>query len=182
MANLCPEIVDYIAGEQCMENMAGTSNTVYIGQKVDLEKPMEATDDVYSTPEFKAGKGLYKIECMDEKQQIQGSSLGYRKGFEQTFNFTVEAVDEVTSKLARALNNLDIFIIVVDSDGKAQIMYNPNKKVKFDNGGITTDTGQAAADERVSNYSAKLANSSYPNLWVTAPEEGWDSLLKSKQA
>ena len=180
MSTVCPELVDIIAGEQCLENMAGTSNTVYVGEKVNLTAPMTATDNKYTAPSFKSGTGLVRIDCMDEKQQIQGSSLGYRKGFEQTFNFTVEAVNELTAKTARALNNLDIFIIVVDSDGKAQIMYDANKKVKFDNGGITTDTGAAASDDRVSNYSAKISPVMYPNFWVEAPAEGWDSLLASK--
>ena len=85
--------------------------------------------------------------------------------------------------MARAINNNDIFIIAKDGD-VSQIIYDPNRKVKFDSGAITTDTGAAASDDRITTYEAKLSPVYYPNLYVTEPSEGagWDSLLASKKA
>ena len=84
--------------------------------------------------------------------------------------------------MSRAANNLDIFIIVTGKgNDKTQIMYDPNVKVKFDNGGIKTDTGAKIGDERKTTYEAKLSGVLYPNLYVTDPaSDGWDSLLASK--
>ena len=176
----CPQLADVLNENECLENRAGVGITVYLGLKSELSAPLTATENVYSTPSFQTGKGLYKVECKDDTNQIQGSSLGYRKGFELTFNFTIESVNPAAGKLARAINNRDIFIIVKDND-KSQIMYDPDRKVKFDSGGIKTDTGAKSDDERSTTFEAKLTGVNYPNLYVTEPtENGWDSLLASK--
>lgn len=181
MANTCPELLDVLAAEECLENLAGLGTDVYVGLKSELEAPLILTDNEYSTPTFKSGKGLYKVQCKEDSQQIQGSSLGRRKGFELTCNFVLESVNKLTSKLGRALNNLDIFIIAIDSD-ESQIMYDPNRKITFDNGGIASDTGAAASDERQMTCAAKLSPVKYPNLYVKAPTSGgWDSLLANKE-
>ena len=85
--------------------------------------------------------------------------------------------------MARAINSNATCIIAKEGD-VTQIIYDPNRKVKFDSGAITTDTGAAASDDRISTYEAKLSPVSYPNLYVTEPAEdaGWDSLLASKKA
>lgn len=176
---VCPELLDILASEDCLENLAGLGTDVYVGLKEDLEAPLTLTENEYSTPAFKSGKGLYKLQCKEDSQQIQGSSLGRRKGFELTCNFVFESVNKLTSKLGRALNNLDIFIIAIDGE-ESQIMYDKARKVIFDNGGIATDTGAAASDDRTSNLSAKLSPVLFPNLYVKAPEGGWDSLLANK--
>ena len=179
----CPELVDVLNENECLENFAGLGTDIYIGLKSELTAPLTATDNSYSTPSFTSGKGLYKVQCADEKQQIKGSSLGRRKGFELTCTFVVDSVNPAAGKLARAINNNDIFIIAKDGD-VSQIIYDPNRKVKFDSGAITTDTGAAASDDRITTYEAKLSPVSYPNLYVTEPSEGagWDSLLASKKA
>ena len=181
MSVTCPQPVDFLNTEQCLENFAGLGNDIYVGLKSELKAPLTATDNQYSKPEFQTGKGLYKVQCSDDKQQIQGSSLGYRKGFELTCNFAIDSVSPTGGKLARAINNNDIFIIAKDND-TSQIMYDPFRKIKFDSGGITTDTGAAPSDERTTKFAAKLSPVAYPNLYVEEPETGWDSLLASKAA
>ena len=176
MAN-CPSLVSVLADDMCQENLAGVGTTVYVGRKADLKAALTATENVYSCPEAASGATLlYKIECQDEGQQIQGSSLGPNKGFKLQFDFTIEMVNEMTAKLGRALNNLrDLFFIVKDGD-VSQIMYDADRKVKFESDGIKTDTGKAAADDRLTTASASLQPVRYPNLYVTEPEAGWDSL------
>lgn len=182
MANLCPELLDMYSENDCLENLPGLGSDVYIGLKSDLAEPMTLTDGVYSTPKFKEGKGLYIMQCKDDKQQIQGSSLGPNGAFELTCNFSYGAVNEFSQKMSRAINNLRIFIIAIDGE-KSQIMYDKNRNVRFDQGGITSDTGMAATDTdtRLTNYSAKLAPVIYDHLYVQEPEEGWNSLLASAQ-
>lgn len=178
---VCPQLIDVLASEDCLENLAGLGTDVYVGLKEDLEEPMTLTDNEYSTPVFKNGKGLYKVQCKDDSQQIQGSSLGYRKGFELTCNFVIDSVNKLASKLGRAVNNLDIFIIAVDGE-ESQIMYSPSRKIKFDSGAITSDTGTTPDSDRMTSFSAKLGPVPYPNLYVAAPEGGWDSKLANKPA
>ena len=92
-----------------------------------------------------------------------------------------DGVDKKTSKILRALNNLDWFAIFPDPSGDAQILYDPNKKIRIDSGGATTDTGAAASDDRVSTVNFILGPVKYPNLFVTEPETGgWDSLLATE--
>ncbi len=176
----CPQLQDVLNDAECLENRAGLGINVYLGLKSELESELVATENTYSTPVFKSGKGLYKVECKDDTNQIQGSSLGYRKGFELTCNFGIDSVNEAAGKLARAINNRDIFIIVKDNS-KSQIMYDPDRKVKFDSGGIKSDTGAKSDDDRSTTFEAKLSSVNYPNLYVTEPESGgWDSLLANK--
>ena len=177
----CPQLADILNDDECLENLAGLGSDVYIGLKSELTTPLTATDNLYGTPTFQSGKGLYKVQCKDDSQQIQGSSLGYRKGFELTCTFVVDSVNPAAGKLARAINNRDIFIIA--KDGKySQIMYDPSRKVKFDSSGIKTDTGSKPEDDRSTTFEAKLSPVDFPNLYVTEPAEsaGWDSLLASK--
>ena len=176
----CPQLVDILNDDECLENLAGLGTDIYIGLRSELSEPLVATENLYATPKFASGKGLYKVQCKDDAQQIQGSSLGYRNGYEITCTFVVDSVNPAAGKLARAVNNRDIFIIA--KDGKySQIMYDPNRKVKFDKGGITTDTGTTSDSDRQSSYVGKLSPVNYPNLYVTEPASGgWDSLLASK--
>lgn len=177
----CPQLVDILNEDECLENLAGLGTDVYIGLKSELSAPMTAEESLFSTPVFATGKGLYKVQCKDDSQQIQGSSLGYRKGFELTCTFVVDSVNPAAGKLARAINNRDIFIIAKD-DENSQIIYDQHRKMKFDSGGIKTDTGAKPEDDRTTAYTGQLSPCKYPNLYVTEPEDGWDSLLASKKA
>ena len=169
----CPTLMHYSSAEECLENLAG----------LDLEAARRVAGNgfynTYATPTFKAGKGLYKFDLKEEAQKIAGESQGKRKGYNITGTMVFDGVDKKTSKILRALNNLDWFAIFPDPSGDAQIMYDPNKKIRIDQGGATTDTGAAASDDRISTVNFILGPVKYPNLFVTAPsaEGGWDSLL-----
>lgn len=179
---VCPTLADILASNECMENFAGLGSVVYVGLKEDLSAPLTLTDNVYSTPKFNSGKGLYRFDCKDDSQKIEGSSLGRRKGFALTGTLVLEAVNKLIAKTGRALNNLDIFLIFPDGD-ESQIMYDPNKKVVADSDGIKSDTGAAASDDRTTTIVMKLQPVKYPNLYVEQPADGgWDSLLASKAA
>lgn len=186
MAQTCPTLNNYLAGEDCSENLAGMGEVAYIGLRDDLAAPLTASDNTYTfdaKTALKTGKKLVKVELKEESQQIQGESQGKRKGFNITGTIVFDAVNANTAKLARALNNLDIFIIFPEADGDAQILYDANKKVRIDSGGLTSDTGAAAGDDRVTTANLLLGPVKYPNLYVNfVPDtaEGgatsWDDL------
>ncbi len=176
----CPTLNNYLAGDECNENLAGLGEVAYIGLRSELASAMTATDNTYSTPVFASGKGLYKVELKEESQKIASESQGKRKGFNLTATLVFDAVNAAVSKLGRALNNLDIFVIMPDGD-EAQILYDPNKKIRIESGGLTSDTGAAAGDDRITTANLVLGPVNYPNLFVTVPEAGWDSLLASAQ-
>lgn len=161
----CPTLEHILNADQCNENLAGLGEVVYVGVKADLAAPLTATENEYSAPTFKAGKGLFKIECADETQGITGGSLGYRKGFKQTLEFAIDAVNKIIAKTGRALNNLDLFFIVPDGE-EFQIMYDPNRKCKADADGIQSNTGKAAADERQTTCTFTLQPVKYSNYFV----------------
>ncbi len=183
MPQNCPTFNDYLASNDCEENLAGLGEVAYIGFKGDLESEMVATDDTYGTPVFQDGKGLIKIELKEESQKIEGSSHASGKGFTQTGTMVIDKVNSDVSKICRALAaRRDWFAIFPDGD-EAQILYSPNKKVRVESGGITTTTGAAADDDRIATIAFKLGPVLYPNYFVTAPETGgWDSLLASARA
>ena len=172
----CPTLSPILAAEDCGENLAGLGSVIYVFLKEDLKVPLTATENEYSTPTFKEGKGLYRFDCKDDSQQIEGTSLGRRKGFRLTGTIVLEAVNKLMAKTARAMNNLDVGIIFPDGDD-AQIMYDPNRKVVFDNDGIQSTTGAAADDDRQTTLTATLGPVKYLNLYVTPPTTGgWESL------
>lgn len=181
MAEQCPSLKDFLNADNCQENIGGTSNVAFFFVKSDLAKPLVATGAVFATPEFKSGKGLYKFDLKDESQQIKGESQSNNKGFNLTYNAILERVDKSTSELARALNNLDIGIIVPDGQtGNTQIMYDQYRRVKAESGNISSDTGAAASDDRQTSLEFHLNGVNYPNLYVEDPTAGgWESLLAS---
>lgn len=61
----------------------------------------------------------------------------------------------------------------------SQIIYDPKRKVKFDSGAITSDTGTTPDSDRHTSFAAKLSPVKYLNLYVEEPEGGWDTLLAS---
>lgn len=175
----CPTLMDVTNENSCLENFAGMGNVAYFFLKDDLSAPLTRTENVYSTPAFKSGKGMYKFEAADEKQKIVGESAGFRRGYNQTATIVSDGVNELTSKFARAVNNNNIGVIVVDSDGNSQILYDPIRKVKADSGGINSDTGDAPESDRQMSMELKLNGVTYPHFYVEEPTDGWDSLLAS---
>jgi len=166
-----------LKADECLENLAGISADVYVGVKSDLSAPLSAEENVYATPAFASGKGLYKIQGKNEAQKIAFSSLGPRKGYELTLTVVIESLNKVFSKVGRALNNLDLFFIVKDGE-ESLIMYDPNRRCEADSGGIAGDTGDTADSDRQATCEFKLKPVKYPLLYVTEPQTGgWDALL-----
>ena len=177
----CPNLADFLTADFCEENIAGTSSVAYLFLKDDLAAPLTRTKNVYSTPTFKSGKGLYKFELKDDVQQVQGESQGPNGGFNQTWNAALDKVNRKVSEILRAVNNLNIGVIIPDGEDN-QILYDPNRRLKAESGGIKTDTGAKPGDERQTTLEFKLNGVTYSNFYVEAPEEGWDSLLASAAA
>lgn len=175
----CPTLGNILASEECLENLAGLGSVVYVGVKGELEAPMTATDNQYTTPSFANGKGLYKFDCKEESEKYGFSSLGRRKGYEITGTLILEAVNKATAKVLRAMNNLDLFLIFQDNDGQSLIIYDPKRKMEADSGGIAGDTGDTPDSDRQITLEYKLSPVAYPMYYVTEPEQGWDSLLAS---
>lgn len=181
MAANCPTLQNILKSDECLENLAGISSTVYVGEKSSLAAPLTATDNVYSTPTFSSGKGLYKIEAKNEAQKLAFSSLGPRKGYELTLTVVIEALNKIFSKMGRSLNNLDLFFIVEDND-ESLIMYDPQRRCEAPSGEISGDTGDTADSDRMATCNFHLKPVKYPLLYVNKPdaEGGWDSLLASQ--
>ena len=175
----CPTLSNILASNECLENLAGVGSVVYVGIKGDLQTPLSATDNLYDTPTFKSGKGLYRLDCKEESQKYAFSSLGRRKGYEITGTLVLEAVNKDTAKVLRAMNNLDLFLIFVDNDGSSLIVYDPTRKMEAESGGIAGDTGDTPDSDRQITMEYKLSPVAYPMYYVTAPvaANGWDSLL-----
>lgn len=170
-------MVNILKSDECLENLAGISADVYVGIKSDLEAPMTAEENVYSTPIFASGKGLYKIQGKNDGQKVSFSSLGPRKGYDLGITIVIESLNKVFSKAARSLNNLDLFFIVKDNE-ESLIMYDPNRRCEADNGGIAGDTGDTADSDRQATCEFHLKPVKYPLLYVTEPAQGgWDSLM-----
>lgn len=177
MAQNCPTMMNILKSDECLENLAGISSDVYVGIKSDLSAPLTAEENVYSTPAFASGKGLYKIQGKNEAQKISFSSLGPRKGYDLGITIVIESLNKTFSKAGRALNNLDLFFIVKDGD-ESLIMYDPNRRCEADNGGIAGDTGDTADSDRQATCEFHLKPVKYPLLYVTEPQTGgWDGLM-----
>ena len=82
-----------------------------------------------------------------------------------------DAVKRKTSLLSRALNNLgDLFVIMPDGDD-IQIMYDPNKKIHADQGGITSTTGDTPDSDRITTANLILGPVKYSNLFLELPTD-----------
>ena len=170
-------MMNILKADECLENLAGISDDVYVGIKSELAAPLTAEENVYSTPTFASGKGLYKIQGKNEAQKISFSSLGPRKGYDLGITIVIESLNKTFSKAGRALNNLDLFFIVKDGD-ESLIMYDPNRRCEADNGGIAGDTGDTADSDRQATCEFHLKPVKYPLLYVQEPAtDGWDGLM-----
>lgn len=175
----CPTLGNILASEECLENLAGLGSVVYVGNKADLNGALQTKtgeDNVYlleyggtgseSSASFKTGKGLYKFDCKEEAEKYAFSSLGRRKGYEITGTLVLEAVNQATAKILRAMNNLDLFIIFQDNDGKLLIVYDPKRKMEADSGGIAGDTGDTPDSDRQITLEYKLSPVVYAMYYV----------------
>lgn len=185
MAQNCPTMVNILKADECLENLAGISSDVYVGVKSDLDpaNPMTANEEVYSTPKFVGGAGLFKVQGKNEAQKIHFSSLGPRKGYDLDITIVIESLNKTFSKAGRALNNLDLFFIVDDGEDSL-IMYDPQRRCEADAGGIEGDTGDTADSDRQATCVFHLKPVKYPLLYVERPKQenvevSWDTLLAS---
>ncbi|MBR1377980.1 MAG: hypothetical protein IJ557_02495 [Bacteroidaceae bacterium] len=166
----CEELLDVLASEQCAEDFAGIGSVIYMGLKADLQEPLTESGPTWTGLAFKTGKGLYRIDCKEEANNIEGTSGGMNGGFNQTLKFTVDFLNRDTARLARVINNRqDAFYLVEDGD-EIQIMYHPKNKVQIDSGGITSTTGDAADSDRQTTYSVQLKRCKYPNNYLVLGE------------
>lgn len=169
MPQACPTLINYLAEDECLENLAGLGEVAYVGRKSDLKNPLVLTGNAYSGLDFKDGKGLVKFDLKEDSQKIEGSSNKKRGGYNLTCTLVFDAVNRKTSLLTRALNNLgDLFVIMPDGDD-IQIMYDPNKKVHADNGGITTTTGDTPDSDRITTAALIIGPVKYGNLFLDLP-------------
>jgi hypothetical protein len=163
-------LINYSAADECLENLAGLGEVAYLGLRSDLSAPLTAAGNVYSGLAFKDTKGLVKLDLKENSQKIEGSSNGKRKGYNLTATLVFDAVNRKTSLLSRALNNLgDLFVIMPDGDD-IQIMYDPNKKIHADQGGITSTTGDTPDSDRITTAALILGPVKYSNLFLDLPE------------
>jgi hypothetical protein len=126
---------------------------------------------VYSGLAFKDTKGLVKVDLKENSQKIDAESQGKRKGYNLTATLVFDAVNRKTSLISRALNNLgDLFVIMPDGDD-IQIMYDPNKKVHADQGGITSTTGDTPDSDRITTANLILGPVKYSNLFLELPTD-----------
>ena len=177
----CPTLQHILAASECLEDFGGLGSVVYAFNKADLTAPLVRSDNTYTWPTtnaFKQGAGLYKFECKEDSQGLVGTSQGRRGGFKQQLDFVLEAVNSDSSKVARALNNLDLGYIIKDGD-QSIIVYSPDRKFVYDSEGIKADTGKSPEDDRSVQLSGSLKNCFYPVYYTTEPTDGWDSLLYS---
>ena len=184
----CPTLKDFILADDCSENFGGMATTVYAFKRKDLtanglalDTGKEATYKFAEKP-FVLGGRLWKFECKRESQQVQGESQGFRKGFIITMNFVIEAVNEKASEIARALNTGDLGFIILDNDGTCQLLYHDTQKCQIESGGLTTDTGQAASDDRQMSVSIKLGPVAHPNYFLNATRAQLDALMTEATA
>lgn len=180
----CPELKDFLAANECLENFGGLGVNVYVFLKSDLKAPLKAEKNVYpalTSESFNTGKGLYKFQCKENSQGHTWESLGRRKGFKQQLDYVLESVNAASAEVARGLNNLDLGYIVQDGE-KSIIVYDEQHKFEYASGGIKGDTGKKSDDDRMVELSGTLQPTTYGRYEIATPEGGWDSLLASKKA
>lgn len=60
-----------------------------------------------------------------------------------------------------------------------QFMYDPNRRVKFEADGITTDTGAATSDTRSFGLKPTLGPVKFANIFVEEPTEKFSTMVKA---
>ena len=89
-------MVNILKADECLENLAGISADVYVGIKSVLETPMTAEENVYSTPTFASGKGLYKIQGKNEAQKVRVMTSASRLSSSLSARFSVRPQERST--------------------------------------------------------------------------------------
>ena len=191
-ASIC-DFADQSASTSCGESLAGIATTVYVGFKNDMADPLPqlktpTADDtgflledyakIDDTPGFKPkpGKKFYKWEVDTDSGQLTTSSVGMQKGFTQTFTFKMKNMTPEPSSLLRNLNNRkDVFFLFPEDDHYVAI-YDPNRNVNIDSGGIAYDSGTTSDSDSGSTVTVTLATrlpkTYYYGEVSTVPAEG----------
>lgn len=184
----CPTLRHIRQADMCEENFAGLGSVGYIFDKADLNAPLDdgagkKITNVYSFPgsaskPFKEGKGFFRIDLRPGSQSITGESQKKNGGFKQTGTLVIGVVNEETAELLRALNNLDWAVVLPDGD-KWQVVYLHNtQKITIEAGGLKTETGAQASDDRITTINISLENCYFPNTWLQFAEgEGPEDFL-----
>lgn len=178
------------AAMNCGEEIAGTATTVYIGFKNDLKGDLprlmtpekDATDfalgdyaKIADTPGFvfNAGKCFYKWEFESETGQLTSTSKGQSKGWEVSFTFMMKNMSPELSSLLRNLNNRKDAIFFFPEDDHFVAIYDPDRNVKIDDGGIAYDSGKASGDDSgvtiTVTLPTRLAKTYYYGTITTTP-------------
>lgn len=152
----------------CVDSMGGLLPHVFVFMKEDLASEPVATGPVYAALTFKEGKGVYRIDCKEDVNNLKGNGQGSNKGFIQEGSFTVEGHSEDMTKLTRTLQNGNIGIIYPDGD-KYLIQYDPNVPITFDQGGVVSDSGTTQTDMKTTVFTPQLKRQLYDKMWVTGP-------------
>lgn len=175
--NQCEALLDVLASEQCAEDFAGIGSVVYMGLKKDLAAPLTEDGPNWKNLAFKPGKGLYRIDCKEEANSIEGSSGGMNGGYNQTLNFTVDYVNKDVAKLSRVVNNSQDAFYIVEDGNEIQIMYHPKNKVQIDSGGVKSNTGDTADSDRQTTFAIQLKKCRYCNNYlILGPDQTLEGL------
>lgn len=175
------DLADITAEDLCGESLAGIASLMYVGFKNDLvslprlKTPGTSADfklgdysHIEETPGFvfKTGKCFRKWEIKTESGQFQFSSAGQQKGFIQTLNFGMDSLTPEAAAQFRAINNRkDLFFVIPEGD-KFVVIYDPDRNVKIDSGGISFDSGTTADSESGVTVAITLASVS-PKTYYT---------------
>ena len=157
---LC-EFAEITAASNCGETGAGIASSILIGFKEDLEslpqfkeseegdEDMSAFASIDDTTgfKFKTGKCAYKWVIDTDTGQLTSSSVAQQKGFNNQLVFKIAQMTPNISALLRVLNNRkDAFIAIPEGD-KYKMIYNPDRNIKIDAGGISYDSGTTPDSE-----------------------------------
>lgn len=157
---LC-DFADINSASTCGESLSGIATTIYIAFKDDLKSlpkykdsaeddgdmsAFASVDDVTGF-KFKTGKCFYKWEIVTDSGQLTSTSVAQQKGFINQLVLKIAEMNANISALLRVLNNRkDAFLAIPEGD-KYKMIYNPDRNIKIDSGGISYDSGTTPDSE-----------------------------------
>lgn len=167
------DLADITAATDCGESLAGIASVVYVGFKGDLVNPPRLKQPgsgssgftlgdysyIESTPgfTFKSGKGFKKWEIATDTGQFTLSSNGQKKGFVQTINFGFDSISPEIAAMLRTINNRkDVFFVLPEGE-QYQVVYDPDRNVSIDSGGIAYDSGTTPDSDQGLTVSINLS-------------------------
>lgn len=157
---LC-DFADITSASTCGESIAGIATTIYIGFKNDLkslpqfkeseeaDEDMSAFASVDDTTgfQFATGKCFHKWVIDTDSGQLTSTSVAQQKGFTNQLVFKIAEMTPNISALLRVLNNRKDAFIAIPEGAKYKMLYNPDRNIKIDSGGISYDSGTTPDSE-----------------------------------